>query len=892
MKKIDVASADAPQDRTSFLTGYRALLRRVRQEYSDPTSHLELARFLIKHDRISRAFSSLRVARALQPRRVETHFLIGWIHQREGKLVEAKQSYRQILQIDPEDPRAHYQLGCLLEQEGGDDEALRCFRKVISLDPGHVEAHWHLTRMTRKQGDHPRSLKHLQTLRELESGNALVPHEMGLCYRALGVPDKAILCLQTALRMQPEQLPSKLALASIFLDGKALPQALELLEEVIAKWPRTPDAYLLLARLHQAAGKTPQALADLLQFQKIFPLDHRGCFEMGHLYCLQGEFELAEKELTRALEMAPDGVEIYAELSRVYEQLGAKDKAIRHALLRCERFAADPASYERVAEVYERFEMLPEAIEAVTKALALAPADEKLFCRRARLQIEAGNYNEAVLDFQRARELDPNCPDAKLDTELIAGHKTVRKAFELYSRGREAADRGDYQQALSIYRQVLQLVPDNVSWLRDMLDVFVSLGQFRDASRVLDSLQRLTPDDAVLHRRAALFHYQMGAYEIAFRLFEQAVGLDASDVTSRIYVIRSLGHRFLDQGVTPDRYPALLGAYEENLGRAKDPDLARLELGHFHLSVGRHVTKGSQWRQLAHENLEQVGEHSSHQVTAWKLRGLHELALLEGGGRERLDIAQRLADSASGDPANVVSYLEALLEQSSLLTDDFGRASGLTEAHVANGYVRALKMRLWRRTAADGPDCRTVLRKELRRLQRSVSEEPEGFLGFLDLGLALRYLSGAAEWFECARKSDIAFGKAAGLDTSSAWPWWGLMKNASGPPGAEVKPDRVRLGALGFKALRRHSAEPLLHLEAGLAFIDSTDPQETETGLRELTCATVLSPELSAAHLALARHYRRLGQPQAAQHHYLRVLECLAGAKHASEAQAELSRLV
>ncbi|MBI4867880.1 MAG: tetratricopeptide repeat protein, partial [Candidatus Wallbacteria bacterium] len=118
MKKPDVVSADAPQDRASFLAGYRVLLKRVKQEYNDPAVHLEMARFLIQHNRGDRAFSSLQVARALQPRRVETYYLLGWLHQRDGHLEQAKQAYRQILQMQSDDVRAHFQLGCLLEQEG------------------------------------------------------------------------------------------------------------------------------------------------------------------------------------------------------------------------------------------------------------------------------------------------------------------------------------------------------------------------------------------------------------------------------------------------------------------------------------------------------------------------------------------------------------------------------------------------------------------------------------------------------------------------------------------------------------------------------------------------------------------------------------------------------
>ena len=73
------------------------------------------------------------------------------------------------------------------------------------------------------------------------------------------------------------------------------------------------------------------------------------------------------------------------------------------------------------------------------------------------------------------------------------------------------------------------------------------------------------------------------------------------------------------------------------------------------------------------------------------------------------------------------------------------------------------------------------------------------------------------------------------------------MLNATGSPDGMQRPDRSRVLAVGFKALRRFPAEPLLRTMVGQAIIDSPDAAEREQGLRELSCATVLWPDAAVA---------------------------------------------
>ena len=56
------------------------------------------------------------------------------LHQ-QGKLTEAEQLYRTVLEADPNSAVAHHNLGTLLAQRNRSDEAIAHFEKAIALRP-------------------------------------------------------------------------------------------------------------------------------------------------------------------------------------------------------------------------------------------------------------------------------------------------------------------------------------------------------------------------------------------------------------------------------------------------------------------------------------------------------------------------------------------------------------------------------------------------------------------------------------------------------------------------------------------------------------------------------------------------------------------------------------
>jgi len=65
-------------------------------------------------------------------------------HQRAGRLVQAEQDFRWILESHPGHAEAHFHLGNVHHEQGRLDKATECFAKAVEADPDHARAHYNL----------------------------------------------------------------------------------------------------------------------------------------------------------------------------------------------------------------------------------------------------------------------------------------------------------------------------------------------------------------------------------------------------------------------------------------------------------------------------------------------------------------------------------------------------------------------------------------------------------------------------------------------------------------------------------------------------------------------------------------------------------------------------
>ena len=92
---------------------------------------------LVKENQFEEAEVSCRKAIELEPNLSKTHYNLGLVVARLGKLEEAEVSYKKAIELEPDYVSAYYDLGLVVARLGKLEEAKLAFKKTLSYDSGN-----------------------------------------------------------------------------------------------------------------------------------------------------------------------------------------------------------------------------------------------------------------------------------------------------------------------------------------------------------------------------------------------------------------------------------------------------------------------------------------------------------------------------------------------------------------------------------------------------------------------------------------------------------------------------------------------------------------------------------------------------------------------------------
>ncbi|WP_445526693.1 tetratricopeptide repeat protein [Streptomyces cyslabdanicus] len=180
---------------------------------------------------------------------------------------------------------------------------------------------------------------------------------------------------------------------------------------------------------------------------------------------------------------------------------------------------------------------------------------------RGRELRNAGEYQRALAEYDRAVELDP---------ELSSAH---------YGRGYTLALSGDSSAALAEYDRADELAPDTAWIIAERGETMRVLGRYEEALDACDRAFRLDPTDAFpLASRAACRH-ALGQYDAALADFDRALSLDEDYLWA--LVRRARLHR------TRERWDEAFADLDRAVGLAPDSAWIASERGDTYRLAGR-----------------------------------------------------------------------------------------------------------------------------------------------------------------------------------------------------------------------------------------------------------------------------------------------------------------
>jgi Flp pilus assembly protein TadD len=168
---------------------------------------------------------------------------------REGRLADAEELYRELLQEDPDSVRARNNLGILLDERGDHQGAVAELQIARQLEPKNGEVLGNLGAALGAMGRYVEAEDALRAAHRLDPSNLEIRANLGILYFRKGLYEQAETELATVCAKDPDNG------AALFYRGEALnrlgrvEEAIEVLSRSVELAPGNPRAYHTLGVL-------------------------------------------------------------------------------------------------------------------------------------------------------------------------------------------------------------------------------------------------------------------------------------------------------------------------------------------------------------------------------------------------------------------------------------------------------------------------------------------------------------------------------------------------------------------------------------------------------------------------------------------------------------------
>ena len=171
-----------------------------------------------KEGRLEDAKQGYKKMIELKPDNIVAHTNLGTILQTLGKLEEAEASYKKAIELNSEFAEAHYNLGNLLNKIGKLEEAEASYKKAIKINPDFIEAHHILAVTLHKLGKFEEAEESYKKVIKINPNYAEAYSNLGVTLRKLGRINEAIASYDKAIQFKINFTPALLNRGKILLN--------------------------------------------------------------------------------------------------------------------------------------------------------------------------------------------------------------------------------------------------------------------------------------------------------------------------------------------------------------------------------------------------------------------------------------------------------------------------------------------------------------------------------------------------------------------------------------------------------------------------------------------------------------------------------------------------
>jgi len=319
-----------------------------------------------------------------------------------GKLDEAEQDFRQVLQLDPQSGAAYANLGVVYMRRKQWTRALGTLQKAEHLMPQVPGIRLNIGLAYYRQNEFPKAIPPFESVVHDQPDATQARYLLGLCYFFTERWADAADMLEPLWARESAQFPYLYVLSNAAhragrtdLDERAAAQLLKIGND-------SPEYHLFAGKYHLNREEYEEAIAEFQAAAKVNPRLPFVHFNLGLAHLRKQEYPEAREEFLKDVAVEPDLALNYDELGEVCwltQDDKNAEKNYREALRLDSRLVN---SHLGLAKIYQRQQKYVAALAEADAALKTDPARTDAHYVRGQALLRLGRKEEAMKELAAA----------------------------------------------------------------------------------------------------------------------------------------------------------------------------------------------------------------------------------------------------------------------------------------------------------------------------------------------------------------------------------------------------------------------------------------------------------------------------------------------------------
>ncbi|UTA47374.1 tetratricopeptide repeat protein [Simiduia sp. 21SJ11W-1] len=441
----------------------------------------------------------------------------------QGELDAASAILKELREEYPQDKNSATLLGLVAQQQGENELAAQLFDEFVDTEtatPTVIQAAA-LAKLNSKRSDEAMAM--LKAAVEQQPNNAGVLATYGLALAELKKDtNEAMIVLERSLALNPDQPRLRIALAKIQLQKGNTAQAIAQLEKANTEAPEDFLVQQVYYRTLAADGRKDELKEVIERYAAENPDNAKAHFFLGWFDLGQERFGPARKHFERAIAKGDATVLglSYAGLAQAYAASGQLVEATQAWE---DTIKSNPAVLKAYGQWLITLHRRGQ-IDLAQARLAELDINEKYWqpdYAMARLAFEQRDHTRALALAEQA--LAKNAQNQQVKN--LAAEASQLQAFAKYQAG-------DVQGAKAALLRSAQWMPENVTYIANLIKLELDAGNSDAAQQILNQYSGSEQDSVAKHYLQGKIFEQKGNAQQALGAYQTAWGIKPNDLTA------------------------------------------------------------------------------------------------------------------------------------------------------------------------------------------------------------------------------------------------------------------------------------------------------------------------------------------------------------------------